>query len=358
MGAVRKLLASTNLPDREKHNSRIFCDLCENIHIHYREYRLVFSLDEYLEFADIIEKSTRDVRNYLSQNSDYGEREYATTVIIAGGPERQRKFIHNSPQPNRSTYDNNVCRIELNEETVIDEVHIHYRDFRIAMNRSCFREFVKTVQESVRELDTFEASNTYLRRPHTDRRISPDWSQSAHIQESDTPTLGVQELEMDQLKSVHLRELPNGAPGWCPDPETIGLLKAAIQAGERVAPILVTKQDTDGKYFVIDGHHRLQAFKVLGLNRIPAIITRFDWKGSEPLRLVERTLKKLDAETRYCYGLSDFFKDYIAYKANCHYRNHFQRLLSRSSRFRSWRRATMRNVKDFVKGLVGRNSES
>ena len=65
MGSIKKMLAEANLPDRELHHSRMFIDLAENIHIHYREYRFIFSLPEFFEFSDILKKSTEDVRNYL-----------------------------------------------------------------------------------------------------------------------------------------------------------------------------------------------------------------------------------------------------------------------------------------------------
>ena len=48
MGSVKKNLYKGNLPEREKHHSRLFVDLAENIHIHHREFRTVFSLNEYL----------------------------------------------------------------------------------------------------------------------------------------------------------------------------------------------------------------------------------------------------------------------------------------------------------------------
>jgi len=73
MGRAKKELARINLPDREAHNSRMFVDLCENIHIHYREFQIVFSLDEYFEFTDLVARSTEDVRSYLAQNPDYLE---------------------------------------------------------------------------------------------------------------------------------------------------------------------------------------------------------------------------------------------------------------------------------------------
>ncbi|GAG20449.1 unnamed protein product, partial [marine sediment metagenome] len=110
MGAVKELLVSVDLPNRERHNSRLFSDLCENVHIHYREYRIIFSLSEYFEFIDIIKKGEQDVRNYLSNNPSYGEGEYPSTIMIAGGRERQMKFLQNSPAPNQSTYDNLVFR--------------------------------------------------------------------------------------------------------------------------------------------------------------------------------------------------------------------------------------------------------
>ena len=78
MGEIKKDLARIKLPDREHHNSRMFIDLCENIHIHYREFRTVFSLDEYFEYAKILEDSTKDVRAYLAQNPDYQEGTYGT----------------------------------------------------------------------------------------------------------------------------------------------------------------------------------------------------------------------------------------------------------------------------------------
>ena len=74
MGSIKKILSKSKLSNREKHHSRMFVDLAENIHIHHREFRTVFSLDEYFEYVDILFKSTKDVRAYLEQNKDYADR--------------------------------------------------------------------------------------------------------------------------------------------------------------------------------------------------------------------------------------------------------------------------------------------
>ena len=135
MGSVKKMLAKVELPSRETHHSRMFIDLAENIHIHHREYRTVFSLDEYFEYVDILNKSTDDVRTFLSNNPHYREREYPTTIMVGGGRAQQLRFLSNSPKPNKSFYYDGEMAVELQDEFVTDEIHIHYRDFRIAMDR-------------------------------------------------------------------------------------------------------------------------------------------------------------------------------------------------------------------------------
>jgi len=167
MGEVKKFLTTCELPERELHNSRMFIDLAENIHIHFREYRTVFSLDEYFEYADIILKSTEDVRNYLSQNPEYKESTYPDLLQIAGGRQRVKQFLKNSPAPNKSEYYNNNFAIELQDEKEVDEIHVHYRDFRIALNRNTFRKFASEVNHAWYELIKFERCNKYVREKHS-----------------------------------------------------------------------------------------------------------------------------------------------------------------------------------------------
>ena len=52
MGEIKKVLAHRNMPARELHNSRLFVDLAENVHVLARELRTVFSVDEFLEHAN------------------------------------------------------------------------------------------------------------------------------------------------------------------------------------------------------------------------------------------------------------------------------------------------------------------
>ncbi len=350
MGAVKELLVTVDLPERERHNSRLFSDLCENVHIHYREYRNIFSLPEYFEFIDIIKKGEQDIRNYLSNNPSYGEGQYQNTIIIAGGRERQMKFLQNSPAPNQSTYDNLVFRIELNEEKVTDEIHIHYRDFRIAMNRLCFHAVATATAEAHERLKEIEAQGGYQRKPHLDRHITDDWSQTAEISKSDTNLMGAELIHVSRIASKHFDDLTT----WQADRPSIDRLKKAISDGERLTPILVTKEE-DGFFYIIDGHHRARALMESGKNKILAVKTDLSWEQSEPLRHVERILKKFDKETHYRYGFSNFVQQFLALKTNSYYKDHYAKFFSLRHKLKLWRKSAKRRVNKTLSGIFLRS---
>jgi len=139
MGTIKKILSITKLPDRELHNSRLFVDLSEQVHIHFRELRTVYSIPEYFEYADIITRSTKDLKKYLLWHPDYKEMQYFDNVMIALGAEQQTTSLKKNPSPHKSIYFDDRLQIELQGEKVIDEIHIHYRDYRFVMNQETFR---------------------------------------------------------------------------------------------------------------------------------------------------------------------------------------------------------------------------
>ena len=50
-------------------------DICENIHLHYRDLRLEFSLSEYIEFMDHLTKMYRLFDRWREENPDWKEDE-------------------------------------------------------------------------------------------------------------------------------------------------------------------------------------------------------------------------------------------------------------------------------------------
>ena len=314
MGSIKKMLFEKKLPDRERHHSRLFVDLAENIHIHHREFRTVFSLDEYFEYADIIAKSTKDVKSFLGQNPDYREQTYPTTIMIAGGKERQLKFLKNSPSPNASKYFSNNLSIELQDEFVTDEIHIHYRDFRIALNREHFKILARGFSKSLKELEAFENNNSYIREKHNDRIIA-DFNIGDDVSHTDTKTHGVIKVKLNDIKSVWFEDIYQECKV---DKESIEILQKEYKENGFLFPILLSTE-SDKSHNIIDGHHRVFAAHTLNLHEIDAIVTDLTFDQTKKIRQTESLLKEFDNDTGYQYSLSPFLKEYLANRLNRYY---------------------------------------
>lgn len=339
MGSVKHVLASTTLPDREPHNGRMFVDLCENIHLHYREFRIVFGLDEYFEFADILARSTMDVRNYLAQNPDYREGEYPTTLMIAGGPARQRKPLENSPQPHQSKYFANDFAIELQDEDVIDEIHVHWRDYRFALNRTHFRQIADQFRAARDELDGFEAAHDYRRAPHPDRLTGPGEPEQAEKAgegresqrggaagppespvEPARPFTGVRQIPVNEIGSPHFEDPTD----FDPDQRLVRAITDEMEGPTDVFPILLSTED-DGSHQIVDGHHRVAAVLRAGGEAVPAVVIDLPFAATRRLREAERALKRFDRETGHRYRASAFAQEFLAFRLGRHHRDAFHR---------------------------------
>ncbi len=171
MGEIKKVLSTRHLPDREEHNSRLFVDLSEQVHIHFREFRSQFSVEEFYEYADTITRSAKDLKRYLKWHPKYREQEHFDVVTVALGPEQQTRPFISSPVPHKSKYFPNRLQVELQGEEVIDEIHIHYRDYRLAMNRETLREFADGIGEAVTALDSYLAVQDYQPKMHPFRKM-------------------------------------------------------------------------------------------------------------------------------------------------------------------------------------------
>jgi hypothetical protein len=179
MGEIKKILHNSELPERELHNSRLFVDLSENVHIHHREIRLMFGVEEFFEFTDIIKDSAKEVKQYLKRHPGYKEQEVFDGLLVAGGTKRQTTPLQKSPKPHESKYFPNRLQIELQEEKVIDSVHIHYRDYRLVMNIQTFREFAGGMKQALDNLNEFLEQNDYNQEEHPFRKVvdQDDWQQ-------------------------------------------------------------------------------------------------------------------------------------------------------------------------------------
>lgn len=324
MGSVKKFLHQHKLPEREGHHSRLFVDVAENVHIHHREYRTVFSVNEFLEYADVIKRSTDDIKSFLAQNPDYREQTYPTVVMVAGGKERQYQFLANSPKPTESKYLNDEFAIELQDEFVTDEIQIHYRDFRLALDRSRFRVLAQGFTNAVKELDEFEKTNNYVREYHPDHVID-DFNRKT-TDAAETKWMGTIKVPLSKIRSPY----QHGLEGWGPVKKETELLKNEYNTEGRFFPILLSTEK-DGRHMVIDGHHRIFAALQLSHTHIDAVVIQDPWDSTEKLRAADRLLKEYDRETEFRYNWSHILKMYAVNALNVHYKNTYSSLIKKQN---------------------------
>lgn len=326
MGKVKLNLDGIQLPDREAHNSRMFVDLCENIHIHYREFRIVFSLDEYFEFVEILTRSTEDVRSYLAQNPDYQEGAYPTTLMVAGGQAQQRKLLQNSPQPNQPFYFARTFAIELQDESVVDEIHVHWRDYRFALPREHFKMIADSFGRAKAQLLQFEAHNDYKRSAHRDRKMSDFTTEAEKYASHKAHIMGEQMVALTEIRTRYETddEQANAKLNWRPNSAAIAHLATCYSSGKAMPPIILSTE-ANGLHQVIDGNHRLYAARQLGLRQVNCIVMNINFSESEYFRKAEAYLKQFDVQTGYRYNTSGFNRQYFAYRASRYYSDHFHR---------------------------------
>lgn len=295
-------LAEAVLPDREAHHSRSLVDLSENVHVHHRDHRQEFTLDEFLEYAEMIEEARRSLRAYLAKHPEYREQEVFKTIHVAGGDERLFGLIENSPAPNESAYWPHRARIELLHPSMRDEVHVHLRDHRTNMSRWDLRMLATLFAQAVRALDAWEASNDYPMRPERIRTMAEECERvRGKVRRGDWVT-----------------ELPTKSIGFRVADETRDQdwqkeLAERIRHGEALFPILVSTEE-DGSHRVIDGEHRLQAYRLAGSETVPCVIAPMTFRESAEFRMIEGRLKRIDDATEGRWNLRGANREWLAYR--------------------------------------------
>ena len=263
--------------------------------------------------------------------------------MIAGGKERQLKFLKNSPNPTTSAYYfANDFAIELQDVFVTDEIHIHYRDFRIAMDRERFRVVAKGFKQSLDVLDDFEKNKKYERETHPDRIIK-DFNEKDST-DIDTNLMGFKQIPLKNIKSFWFENLNKD---FKPQKESISAIKKEYLRRNRLTPVILCKDpNVIGGFHIVDGHHRVYVANQLKLEFISALILDLSFEETKSIREAELSLKKFDSDTNYKYNLSAYFKSFIAFRLNRFYSNAFKKKMMRQTLI--WRFA--RKIKRIIFG--------
>lgn len=233
MGKIKRQLALKDLNPRCVTPNHLYMDLCEDVHIHYRNIRFDMTVKEWALFIAM-----------LNQIQVAADQVMTQTKYQEGDPNFMMQIMPKNTLCADSEYFPNRLSIEWQEGNTI---HIHYRDLRLDLDFNEFLIFAKAMGEAVANLtkpNAFEA---------------------------------VKDITEPALIKVAVDEIQPYDNGHRPGEmnkehrEGIEICKKLIADGKRIRPILITK---DG--IIIDGHKRYWAQKESGLKEIEAIVDP-DW---------------------------------------------------------------------------------
>ena len=238
MGHIKKVLAMGELDPRTITADRIWTDLCENVHLHYRNNRFDFSEKEFAAFRAAI--------NHLGMAVEFCGNEYS---YREGDPNFLVQQMFDEPLNTDSEYYSNRVSIELQKD---NSVHFHYRDLRLHWTLEEFKIIGQMFNSALLELIAL-----------------PERFEYADVTEPTRVTIAIdliQPYDEGHRPGVFDKEHRDG----------IEYCKELIKRGKKIRPILV---DTTGQR--LDGFKRYMAYHELGLNRIECIVDPFGQMGGQ-----------------------------------------------------------------------------
>lgn len=144
MGIIETLYhRSYQLPARS--NARALClDAAENIHLHYRDLRVEFSLNEFIEFMEHMNSMYSELKDWRAQNPDWTESDPETFEdrfgFEFGGPKNKIK-AHSGYWDDRISI----------EKKISGDYHIKWRNYRFEMNEEAFIRWLIAFDETSRK---------------------------------------------------------------------------------------------------------------------------------------------------------------------------------------------------------------
>lgn len=234
MGNIKKVLSMGEIPSRQITAQNMWTDLCEDVHLHYRNIRIDFSEKEFAVFKTAMHHLGKAVE-FVANENEYEE----------GDPNFLIQQMFNEPLPADSDYYPNRITIEFERDNT---VHFHYRDLRLHWSLEEFNQIANMFIEAKKNFDNLKEF------PY--KEAGQKWIDINLIQPYDA---GHRALAIDQ-------EHRDG----------IEYVKGLIQEGKHIRPILV---GTNGQR--LDGFKRYMAHLELGKKKIECIIDPFGVMGGQ-----------------------------------------------------------------------------
>jgi hypothetical protein len=239
MGNIRKVLSAETTTPRYITPDAIWVDLCEDVHLHYRNLRLDMSENEWAEFKAAIHN--------LGMGAEQSAEEYR---YVEGDPNFLISIQYKHRLKSDTDYYPNRVVIELQRDNT---AHFHYRDLRIHMSEGEFLQIANMFKQALEEYKTIEEF------PYK------------NVEKAMRVTVPI-----DSIQPYDAGHLPLEPDRWSDHTSGIRHAKELIKAGKKIRPILVAPNGNR-----LDGFKRYMAFKELGYKEIEVIIDPFGEMGGQ-----------------------------------------------------------------------------
>lgn len=234
MGDIKKLLAHEQLEPRSITPNALWVDLCENVHIHFRNIRFDMSIKEFCQFM----AGMHNLWKAAEQQIEIGKFE-------EGDPNILNHMRFNEAFSNSSDYYPNRFLVEWNKDGTY---HIHYRDLRLHLSQDEFEDF----QRAFRNAEVVK------------KEFIPFSEKYGPFEKGKAVRKTVDLMDIQPYDNGHKPFAP------CADHDhEPGILKVMelIKEGKSILPILVNSQGQR-----LDGFKRYVAYKRLFITKVDVYV--------------------------------------------------------------------------------------
>ena len=133
MGVIKKVFFRGQVLSKPRHRN-LFLDMEENIHIHYRDLRIELGRAEFEEFAAIFRRQSEELEGVIR------ERDYEDGKLPNANQDDVRIWTES-----RLRNDIKYHPRRLSIEDCGDGYHVHFRNYKLLLDREEFRAFVEAV---------------------------------------------------------------------------------------------------------------------------------------------------------------------------------------------------------------------
>lgn len=147
MGRTIEQLASREVSGKAVFNNRFVVEIAENVHVHYRNLRIVLSVEDWVEMAKGMKDSLERWNKLGSPEPKEGQHIELCRKHVASKPLLDDKITVNL---NRNLYIENEGKIYSDGNELTDPTYIHLksRDFRLEFPIGEFKQLAEAVKEA------------------------------------------------------------------------------------------------------------------------------------------------------------------------------------------------------------------